>query len=57
MKKFKKALGIGIMVTLFMGIFVWMVQDSSLEIALKAWGIVLGVSIVIIVGVVLATSD
>lgn len=57
MKNFKKALGIGIIATLFMGIFVWMVQDSSLEIALKTWGTTLGIVIVVVVGVVLATSD
>ena len=57
MKNFKKALGIGIIATLFMGIFVWMVQDSSLEIALKAWGTTLGIVVVVVVGVWLATSD
>ena len=57
MKNLKKALGFGIIATLFMAIFVWMVQDSSLEIALKTSGTALGIVIVVIVGVVLATSD
>ena len=57
MKNFKKALGIGIIATLFIVIFMWMVQDSSLEIALKTYGSSLGVTIVIIIGVKLAISD
>ena len=57
MKNFKKALGIGIIATLFMGIFVWMVQNSSLEIALKTLGTTFGIVIVVIVGVALATYD
>ena len=57
MKNFKKALGIGIIATLFIGIFVWMSQDSSLEIALKTFGATLAIVIAAIIGTVLASSD
>lgn len=57
MKYIKKTVGIVIIVLLFMGLFVWMVQDSSLEIALKAWGTAFGIVIVLIIGLWLADSD
>ena len=57
MKNFKKALGIGIIAMLFMSIFVWMAQDSSIEIALKTYGSALGIVIVVVVGVGLVISS
>lgn len=57
MKKFKRALGIIILAAVFVGLFVWMIQDSSLIIAIKTWLAALGATAIITVGAVLATSD
>ena len=53
MKKFKRILGIGIISIPFIGVFMWMAQDSSLELALKTWGITLGITAAIVIGVLL----
>ena len=57
MKKIKKALGIGIIAAVFISLFILMVHDSSLEIAVLTWGLSLCISALIVAGVFLATSD
>jgi len=53
----KKLLGIGIIAGLFISIFIWMVQTSSLHTALKVWGQSLAIIIVAGIGVFLMNSD
>jgi NhaP-type Na+/H+ or K+/H+ antiporter len=57
MKKFKKTLGIGLISILFLGLFGWMAQDSSIKIALTVYGITLGIVVVVCLGVWLFYSD
>lgn len=56
MKNFKKVIGIILISTVFIGIFAFMVHDSSLVVALKTFGATVLIVSVLISGLFLAVD-
>lgn len=56
-KKAKKIIGISILISVFIALFVFTVAQSGLTEALKGWGLAIAITIIIAIGSYFATGN